>query len=55
VVGFMPWPLYPQGKNPQYTKGRKLGGPQSQSGCSGEERNFQLLPGIRTWVAQPIA
>jgi len=27
-----------------------LGGLQSQSGCGGEEKNSQLLPGIELWV-----
>jgi len=34
-----------QGKNPQYPLNRRLGGPQSLSGCSGEDRNSQPLPG----------
>jgi len=29
VTNFMPWPLYPQRKNPPYPWNRKLGGPQS--------------------------
>jgi hypothetical protein len=32
VVRFIPRPLYPQGKSPQYPLDRRLGGPQSQSG-----------------------
>jgi hypothetical protein len=36
----MPWPLHPQGKNPWYPLDRRLGGPQSQSGGSGEEKNL---------------
>jgi hypothetical protein len=49
VVSFMPWPLYPQGKSPSYPLGRRLGGPQSCSGHSSEEKNSQptiskLLP-----------
>jgi len=38
VTNFIPWPLYPQGKNPQYPWNRKLGGPQSWSGPFGEEK-----------------
>jgi hypothetical protein len=45
-VSFTPWPLYPHGKNPQYPFDRRLGGPQSKSGQSGEEKNYQPLPGI---------
>jgi hypothetical protein len=42
----MPWQLYPQGKSPRYPLDRRLGGPQSCSGCSGEEKNSQAPPGI---------
>jgi hypothetical protein len=38
----MPWTLYLRGKSPQYPLERRLDGPQSQSGCCGEEKN--LLP-----------
>jgi hypothetical protein len=55
MVSFMPWPLYPQGKGPWYPLDRRLGGPQSQSGCSGEEKNSQPLPGLEPSVIQPIA
>jgi hypothetical protein len=37
VVSFTALPLYPLGKNPQYTLNRRLGGPQSLSGL-GEEK-----------------
>jgi hypothetical protein len=30
--------LYPQGKSPWYSLDRKLSGPQSWSGCGGEEK-----------------
>jgi len=43
---FMPWLLYPQGKSPWYPLNRRLDGPWSCSGCSGEEKNPQSLPGI---------
>jgi hypothetical protein len=36
----------PQGKNPRYPLGRRLGGPQSRSGRGGEEKNSQPPPGI---------
>jgi len=31
-------PLYPQGRSSQYPLDRRLGGPQSRSGCGGKER-----------------
>jgi hypothetical protein len=31
---------------PGYPLDRRLGGPQSHSGCGGEEKNAQLPPGI---------
>jgi hypothetical protein len=57
VVSFTPQLLYPQGKSPWYPLGRRLGGPQSCSGCSGEEKNSQspcqeLNP--RTLIVQPV-
>jgi hypothetical protein len=36
----------PQGKNPWYSLNRMLGGPQSQSGHGGKEKNSQPLSGI---------
>jgi hypothetical protein len=30
-------------------------GPQSQPGCSGEEKNSQSLPGLKPLIIQPIA
>jgi len=44
----VPWPLYSQGENHWYPLDRRLGGPQSCSGCSGEEKNSQPLPGIES-------
>jgi hypothetical protein len=38
VVSFTTRPLYPQGKSSWYALDRRLGGPQSRSGHSGEER-----------------
>jgi hypothetical protein len=38
VVGFTPRPLYPHEKNPRYPLDRRLGGPQSRSGHSGEDK-----------------
>jgi hypothetical protein len=42
----MPQLLYPEGKSPLYPLDRRLGGPQSWSGHSGEEKNSQPLPGF---------
>jgi hypothetical protein len=38
--------LYPQGKSPSYSLDRRLGGPLSGSGRSGEEKNSQPMPGL---------
>jgi hypothetical protein len=46
VVSFTPLPLYSWGHSPQYSLHRRLGGPQSRSGCHGEEKNLLPLPGI---------
>jgi hypothetical protein len=46
VVSFRLQLLYLLGKSPWYPLVRRLGGPQSCSGCSGEEKNSQPLPGI---------
>jgi len=54
-VSFMHcWLLYPQGKRPWYPQDRRLSGPQSQSGCSGE-KNSQPLPGLEPLIIWPIA
>jgi len=34
---------------------RRLGGPQSWSGCSGEEKNSKPLIGLGTPIIQPVA
>jgi len=44
----------PRERVPWYPLDKRLGGPQSQSGCSSEE-NFQPLPGLETPIIQPIA
>jgi hypothetical protein len=54
VVSFTPRPLYPQGKSPRYPLDRRLGGPQSRSGRSGEEKNSKPLPGLEPPVIQPV-
>jgi hypothetical protein len=41
VVSFTPQLLYPQVNSPQYPLDRRLGEPQSCSGCGGEEKNSQ--------------
>jgi hypothetical protein len=51
VVSFTPWPLYPQGKSSRYSLNRTLGGPQSQSGCCGEEKNVLPLSGTEPWAS----
>jgi hypothetical protein len=38
VVKVMPWPLYLQSKHPWYSLNGKLGEPQNQSICCGEEK-----------------
>jgi hypothetical protein len=50
VVNFVPWLLRPQGKRPQSTLNRRLGGLQSWSGHFGEEKNILSLPGIEPWT-----
>jgi hypothetical protein len=55
VVSFTPQLFYPQGKSPWYPLDRRLGGPQSQSGCNGEEKNSQPLPGLESPLIQFIA
>jgi len=47
--------LYPQGNNPWYPVDRKLGEPQSQSGCNGEQKNSQPIPGLKSLIIQPTA
>jgi hypothetical protein len=46
VVSFMPLLLYLKGMSLHYPLDRRLGGPQSQSGCCGEEKNLLPFPGI---------
>jgi len=36
----------PQRKSPWYPLDRRLGRPQDKSGCGGEDKNSQNLPGI---------
>jgi hypothetical protein len=43
MVSFTALPLYPRKKSAQYWLDRRLGGPESRSGRSGEEKNFLPL------------
>jgi hypothetical protein len=45
--------LYPKGKSPRYPLGRRLGGPQSRSGCDGEEKNSQPMSRLEPPIIQP--
>jgi hypothetical protein len=54
VVSFPPRPLYPKGKIPWYPLDKRLGGPQSWSGNSGEEKNSQPLPGFKPSIIQTV-
>jgi hypothetical protein len=51
----MPQMLYYQVKSPWYPLDRRLGGTQSQSGHSSEEKNFQPLPGFKLPIIQLAA
>jgi hypothetical protein len=55
VVSFTPRPLYPKGKSPWYPLDRRKGGPQSESGRGGEEKNSQPLSGLEPPIIQPVA
>jgi hypothetical protein len=54
VVSSTPRPLYPQVKRFWYPMDRRVGGPQSQSGHSGEKKNSQPLPWLKPPIIQPI-
>jgi hypothetical protein len=47
VVCFTVQPLYPQGKSPNYSPTRRLGGTQTQTRHYTEQKNFLPLPGIQ--------
>jgi hypothetical protein len=55
VISFTPRLLYPQGKSPWYSLYRRLGEPQSLSGCGGEEKNSHPLSGLEPPIIQPVA
>jgi hypothetical protein len=42
-------------KGPQYPLDRRLGRPQSRSGCGGEDKISQPLPGLEPLIIQHIA
>jgi hypothetical protein len=52
---YTPRPLYSEGKNSWYPLDRRLSEPQSRSGCGGEEKNSQSLPGLEPLIIQPVA
>jgi hypothetical protein len=54
VVSFTPRPLYPQGKSSSYPLYKRLGGSQSPSRRSDEEKNSQPLPGLEPPIIQPV-
>jgi hypothetical protein len=50
----------PPGKEPLYPVDRRVGGPQSRSGCGSEEKNSQPPPprrksNPRTSIVEPVA
>jgi hypothetical protein len=53
VISFTPQPLYPWGKRSWYPLDRRLGGPESLSGCCREEKNLFLV-GIWTLAVSPV-
>jgi hypothetical protein len=55
VASFMPQQLYHHRNSPWYPLDRRMGGPQSQSGHSGEEKNSQPPLGLKPQIIQAIA
>jgi hypothetical protein len=53
MFSFTPRPLYLRGKCPRYPLYRRLGGPQSQSGRCGVEKNLLPMPGIEPRPSSP--
>jgi hypothetical protein len=45
----------PPRKCPWYPLDRRLSGPQSRSGCGGEEKNSQPLPALEPPIIEPVA
>jgi hypothetical protein len=54
VFNFTLRPLYPQIKSPWYPLHRRLGVPQSCSGCGGEEKDSEPLPIVEPLIIQPV-
>jgi hypothetical protein len=44
----------PQGKSAWYPLDRRMSGPQSRSGCGGEEKNSQPLSAHEPPIIQPV-
>jgi hypothetical protein len=56
VVSFTPQLLYPQRTSSWYPLDRRLGGPQSQSGCSGEGKKIpSSYQDSKPLIIQPVA
>jgi hypothetical protein len=55
VISFTAQSLYSQEKRLCYPMDRRLCESQSQSGCSGEEKNSKPLLGLKPPIIQPIA
>jgi hypothetical protein len=55
VVRFISRQFYLQRKSPSNSLDRRLGGPQSWSGCGGEEKNSQLPPELEPPIIQAVA
>jgi hypothetical protein len=55
VVSFTHRSLYPQGKSRRYPLDKRLGGLQSRSGRSGENKAPKPLPGLEPPNIQPMA
>jgi len=53
VVSFIPQPLYPWGKRPQYPLERRLGELQRWSGHGGEEKTSLPLSQIKPQLFSP--
>lgn len=47
--------ILPQRKDHQYPLNRRLGGPQTQSGCCGEEKNIFPMPDIKLQFLSQLA
>jgi len=52
VISLTPRPLFPLGKSPRHPLNRRLGGPQSRSGCFAEISDHS--PTVQTRIVQPV-